>query len=148
MKRHATKPRPGVLCLIAAMTVLTGCSITPRPTFIEVVPEKAATAAADAQERVVYIRAVNDLRKFTLNSSVPEVPSLSSVTVLDPAQTATAVAQIRTAGGTVFADVFLKDGKTVAALIKDATADAFTRAGYRVVESGDATPGGSAGRRP
>src|SRR5206468_395365 len=32
----------------------------------------------------------------------------------------------------------LKDGKTAAALIKDATTDAFARAGYRVVESASA----------
>jgi uncharacterized lipoprotein YajG len=119
---------------IAAVAVLAGCSITPRPAFIEIVPAKAAASGTDTRERAVYIRAVNDLRKFALNSSVPASPSLSTATQLDPGQTATAVAQIRTAAGTVFADVFLKDGKTVAALMKDATADAFSRAGYRVVE--------------
>src|SRR5438270_502504 len=72
---------------------------------------------------------------FTVKSSVTQTPSLASVAELDPGQTGTAVAQIRTTNGTVIADVFLKDGKTVAALIKNATADAFSRAGYRVVES-------------
>ena len=138
MRRDKTDTGRRSALLIAAMVVLTGCSITPRPTFIEIVPEKAAASASDTRERAVYIRAVNDLRKFTLNASPPQVPSLSSVTALDPKQTATAVAQIRTAGGTVFADVFLKDGKTAAALIKDATTDAFARAGYRVVESASA----------
>ena len=123
MRRDKTDTGRRSALLIAAMVVLTGCSITPRPTFIEIVPEKAAASASDTRERAVYIRAVNDLRKFTLNASPPQVPSLSSVTALDPKQTATAVAQIRTAGGTVFADVFLKDGKTAAALIKDATTD-------------------------
>ena len=102
---------------IAAVAVLAGCSITPRPAFIEIVPAKAAASGTDTRERAVYIRAVNDLRKFALNSSVPASPSLSTATQLDPGQTATAVAQIRTAAGTV------------------ATADAFSRAGYRVVES-------------
>jgi uncharacterized lipoprotein YajG len=129
--------RVGLLLPLVGI-VLTGCSITPRPTFIEIVPEKAATSGVDARDRVVYIRMVNDLRKFVLNSPVPETPALASATALDPKQTATAVAQIRTAAGTVFADVFLKDGKTAAILIKDATADAFSRAGYRVVESASA----------
>jgi uncharacterized lipoprotein YajG len=102
---------------IAAVAVLAGCSITPRPAFIEIVPAKAAASGTDTRERAVYIRAVNDLRKFALNSSVPASPSLSTATQLDPGQTATAVAQTRTAAGT------------------DATADAFSRAGYRVVES-------------
>jgi uncharacterized lipoprotein YajG len=138
MRRDKTDAGRRSALLIATMVVLTGCSITPRPTFIEVVPERAAASASDTRERAVYIRVVNDLRQFTLNASVPQAPSLSSVTALDPKQTATAVAQIRTAAGTVFADVFLKDGKTAAALIKDATADAFSRAGYRVVESASA----------
>ena len=133
LSRHARMKH--LVVPIAALAMLAGCSITPRPTFIEIVPAKAAASGTEARERAVYIRAVNDLRKFALNSSVPAAPSMSTVTQLDPVHTATAVAQIRTAGGTVFADVFLKDGKTVAALIKDATADAFSRAGYRVVES-------------
>ena len=89
---------------IAAAALLVGCSITPRPAFIEIVPARAAASGTDARERAVYIRTVNDQRKFGLNSTVPEAPSLSSVTQLDPGQTATAVAQIRSAAGTVVAE--------------------------------------------
>lgn len=131
--------RPAVFAATLLSTlVISGCSFSPRQAKITLAPLPTATAEA-SDKPTIFISGAKDDRVFSLNAVPPEDQSLETVEQLDPATTATAVAQVRGTNKKVIYDVFLED-RTVADVVSESLEESFRRAGFKVVSKPTETP--------
>lgn len=123
-----------VAAAAAVMMLMSGCA-TKRGEVALQVPERAATTPLSADAKTVYINSVTDKRVFEVKPANPSTPSL------DPNEDQSAATKIRAIGrkrggfGQAFANFLLKEGQTVESVVSDAVKQAFSEAGYRVLES-------------
>jgi len=119
--------------LILLGVVGMGCATT-RGTLDVVVPLPADPSDGIA----VQIAHVVDARSFQARPPDPSIPSLKNAgEIHDEAITSRAIARKRNSYGMAMGDILLPEGRTVAALARDALVRGFRNAGYRVVSSGD-----------
>jgi hypothetical protein len=90
--------------------------------------------AAASTKGAVFIRSINDMRKFEQAPSDPSIPSLGFEGATQAADTlkARAVGRKRNSFGKAMGDVLLEDGQTVTQVMRDSLVAAFAEAGYKV----------------
>ena len=84
----------------------------------------------------VYIRSVEDIRKFEDKPNIPEVPLLSGgLANADAGIKSRAIARERNSFGKAMGNIFLDQGNTVESVIHAAVQTTFESLGYDVVEN-------------
>ncbi len=116
-----------VACLIAL--ALSGCALGHSVVSVE----PASVTANPAQGQAVRIGKVSDDRQFTAEPPQADMASLQDEDMNNPDIRARAIARKRGGFGKALGDVLLPPGQSVAALLRDATAEGFRRSGYRVL---------------
>jgi uncharacterized lipoprotein YajG len=112
---------------------LGGCA-TSRSELKLTAPAVVAPSAAAATKGAVYIRTINDQRKFEQAPSDPSIPSLGfeGATQAPDALKARAIGRKRNTYGKALGDVLLEDGQTITQVMRENLSAAFTQAGYTV----------------
>jgi uncharacterized lipoprotein YajG len=130
------KSRFFAVFMLAAATLLSGCA-TSRSELKIASASQASTQPANKTGPVVIIRSVRDERTFEQSPSDPSTPSLG----FEGAAQATAEAKARAIGrkrntfGKALGDVFLQNGQTVEAIVRENVTVALRDAGYNVREN-------------
>jgi hypothetical protein len=121
----------GTIALSLLCLALVGCA-TSRSELKLTSP--TPVAAAGATIGAVFIRTVNDQRSFEQAPSDPSIPSLGFEGTAQASADvkARAIGRKRNGFGKALGDVLLDDGQTVAAVVRENLAAAFTEAGYKV----------------
>lgn len=124
--------------VVATLLLLAGCA-TSRSELALSIPNPNGQDYADVGRSVV-IGEVVDLRDFEESPRDPSIPSLGhgGVSQASDEIMARAVARKRNGYGKALGDVLLRDGQTVAGVIRASLTNALQGAGYRVV---DESPG-------
>ena len=123
-----------IACVVAAMALLGGCA-TSRSV---VLPDGGTAVENPAQGLAVRIETVEDIRRFEAAPKTPDIPSLPADDILNTSLTSRAIARKRNGFGMALGDVLLPENQTVSQLVRDALAQGFRRAGYRVLKVGEA----------
>ena len=126
--------RIGMLALVLATAVLTGCA-TSRSEVTLATPTAMAGAKSPPNGKTIVIREVRDERTFEQAPAEPSTPSMGSAGSSD-AERGRAVARKRNSFGQGMGDVLLQDGATVVGVVRQNITAAFEHAGYKVVPAG------------
>lgn len=126
--------RVGMLALVLATAVLTGCA-TSRSEVTLATPTAMAGAKSPPNGKTIVIREVRDERTFEQAPAEPSTPSMGSAGSSDT-ERGRAVARKRNSFGQAMGDVLLQDGATVVGVVRQNITAAFEHAGYKVVPAG------------
>jgi uncharacterized lipoprotein YajG len=150
------KTRLVLAVTVAASLLIAGCATnrselevgkapTPVPKASAAATPTPAAAAPVASKGVVWIRSVVDERVFEEKPDDASHPSLGfgGAAAATEAVKARAVGRKRNTFGKALGDILLKDGQTVAGVVRDSLARAFQAAGYQVAP-GDPGSGAAA----
>lgn len=136
MRRHTVAPLLP-LVLVAAVFAVAG-PVVARGRQPFKLPIPAAKKPEKAKDQQVWIKAVVDARKFEDRPTTADIPSLAAgLANTTDAVKSTAVARVRDGFGKARGNVFVEDGQTVEAVVRETLANAFASAGYTVVEEKD-----------
>lgn len=122
-----------IACVVAAMALLGGCAASRSV----VLPDAGTAIENPAQGLAVRIDKVEDARRFEAAPNTPDIPSLPGNDLLNSSLTSRAIGRKRGGFGLALGDVLLPEGQTVSQLVRDAVAQGFRRAGYRVLAAGE-----------
>lgn len=127
-----------LLAMLLLASVTTGCA-TSRG-VIDLNPPQA-TAAVSGTGKKVFVNTVTDNRKFETAPSQPSIPSLDPTEDGGREIEKRALARKRNGYGAALGDILLPEGQSVEALMAATVKQAFTDAGYTVVDSAEAING-------
>jgi hypothetical protein len=102
------------------------------------IPIPAAKKPDKSKDQQLFIKTVVDARKVEDRPTTADIPSLAAgLANTTDAVKSTAAARVRDGYGKARGNIFLEDGQTVEAVVKEALTNAFTSAGYTVVGEKD-----------
>lgn len=123
------------IAAIISLAMLTGACAASR-SVVEI--QEPTSIENPAVGPAVKITSVEDKRKFEIDPSTPDIPSLANDEIDDTSFTSRAYARKRNTYGMALGDVMLPEGKTVSDAVNKAISNGFKQAGYRVLEPRDA----------